>query len=85
MLIRRPVNYGWPFCATPDKPYVDYDFTPGAPQSGEEFNCFAPTNDSRNNTGLRAPAAGGVAGRLVQLPGRATTGVFPELLRAARR
>ena len=23
------------------------------PQSGEEFNCFAPTNDSRNNTGLR--------------------------------
>ena len=53
MLIRRPVNYGWPFCATPDKPYVDYDFTPGAPQSGEEFNCFAPTNDSRNNTGLR--------------------------------
>ena len=53
MLVRQPGNYGWPFCATPDKPYVDYDFTPGAPQSGEEFNCFAPTNDSRNNTGLR--------------------------------
>ena len=53
MLIRRPANYGWPFCATPDKPYVDYDFTPNAPQSGEEFNCFRPTNDSRNNTGLR--------------------------------
>jgi glucose/arabinose dehydrogenase len=53
MLIRRPGNYGWPFCATPDKPYVDYDFTPDSEQSGEEFNCFAPTNDSRNNTGLR--------------------------------
>jgi cytochrome c len=53
MLIRRPANYGWPFCATPDKPYVDFDFTPDAPQSGEEFNCFRPTNDSRNNTGLR--------------------------------
>ncbi|WP_372517963.1 PQQ-dependent sugar dehydrogenase [Solirubrobacter phytolaccae] len=52
MLIRRPGNYGWPFCATPDKPYIDYDFTPGAP-AGEEFNCFAPTNDSRHNTGLR--------------------------------
>ena len=31
----------------------DYDFTPDAPQSGDEFNCFGPTNDSRNNTGLR--------------------------------
>ena len=53
MIVRRPVNFGWPFCITPDKPYVDYDFTPDAPQSGEEFNCYAPTNDSRNNTGLR--------------------------------
>jgi glucose/arabinose dehydrogenase len=53
MLVRRPINYGWPFCATPDKPYVDFDFTPGAPQSGEEFNCFRPTNDSAHNTGLR--------------------------------
>ena len=26
MIIRRPGNYGWPFCATPDMPYVDYDF-----------------------------------------------------------
>ena len=47
ILVRRPANYGWPFCATPDKPYVDYDFTPSAPQSGEEFNCFSPTNDRR--------------------------------------
>jgi cytochrome c len=53
MLIRRPGNYGWPFCATPDMPYVDYDFTPDAPQAGEEFNCFRPINDSLNNTGQR--------------------------------
>ena len=53
MLIRRAANYGWPFCITPDQPYVDYDFTPDAPQSGDEFNCNAPINDSANNTGLR--------------------------------
>src|SRR5829696_4443837 len=47
MLIRRPANYGWPFCMSPNHPYVDYDFTPDAEQSGEEFNCFAPINDSR--------------------------------------
>ena len=53
MIVRQPANFGWPFCITPDSPYVDYDFTPDAEQSGEEFNCFGPTNDSRNNTGLR--------------------------------
>ena len=53
MIVDRPVNFGWPFCITPDKPYVDFDFTPDAPQSGDEFNCNAPINDSRNNTGLR--------------------------------
>jgi len=50
MLIRRPANYGWPFCVTPDMPYRDYDFA--TKESGEEFNCNAPTNDSRHNTGL---------------------------------
>jgi len=79
MLIRRPGNYGWPFCATPDMPYVDFDFTPNAPQSGEEFNCFRPINDSLNNTGQR---------RLPQViqpdvwysyPA-ADQGLFPELL-----
>ena len=53
MIVDRPANFGWPFCITPSHPYVDYDFTPDAEQSGEEFNCNAPTNDSRNNTGLR--------------------------------
>ena len=51
MLIRRPGNYGWPFCATPDMPYNDYDFATQTP--GEDFNCNRPTNDSRHNTGLR--------------------------------
>ena len=53
MIVRGGENYGWPFCMTPNHPYVDYDFTPDAPQSGDEFNCFGPINDSRNNTGLR--------------------------------
>ena len=53
MIVSRPVNFGWPFCMTPDLPYLDYDFTPDAEQSGEEFNCNAAINDSRNNTGLR--------------------------------
>ncbi|RKQ86152.1 glucose/arabinose dehydrogenase [Solirubrobacter pauli] len=53
MIVRNAVNYGWPFCATPDQPYVDYDFTPDSEQSGEPFNCNRPINDSRNNTGLR--------------------------------
>ena len=50
MLIRRPANFGWPYCVTPDMPYVDYDFA--TETSGEEFNCNAPTNDSPHNTGL---------------------------------
>ncbi len=54
MLIRQPGNYGWPYCVTPTIGYVDYDFTPDAPQSGQEFNCSGRVvNDSRNNTGQR--------------------------------
>ena len=51
MVIDRPANYGWPFCVTPDLPYRDYDFATQTP--GEEFDCAAPVNDSRYNTGLR--------------------------------
>ena len=55
MFIRRAANYGWPYCAGPAMPYVDYDFA--TQTSGEEFNCNAPTNDSAHNTGLaRLPA-----------------------------
>jgi len=50
-IIRKPGNYGWPYCATPDLPYIDYDFATGS--SGEPFDCSAPVNDSPNNTGLR--------------------------------
>jgi PKD repeat protein len=50
MNIQRPGNYGWPYCATPDQPYVDYDFATG---DGEPFNCLAPVNESRHNTGRR--------------------------------
>jgi len=51
MIIKRPGNYGWPFCATADLPYVDYDFGTGA--SGAPFDCEAPVNDSALNTGRR--------------------------------
>jgi hypothetical protein len=50
MNIHRPGNYGWPYCATPDQPYVDYDFATGG---GEPFNCLAPLNESKHNTGKR--------------------------------
>jgi cytochrome c len=51
MLIDNAGNYGWPYCATPDLPYVDYDFATG--RSGEVFDCSVPVNESPNNTGLR--------------------------------
>jgi len=50
MVIDEPANYGWPFCVDPDMPYIDYDF--GTETSGEPFDCAAPVNDSRYNTGL---------------------------------
>jgi cytochrome c len=50
MVIDRPANYGWPYCATPDLPYVDYDFATGA--SGAPFDCRRPVNESPRNTGL---------------------------------
>ncbi|WP_220039695.1 PQQ-dependent sugar dehydrogenase [Nonomuraea aridisoli] len=50
-IIREPANYGWPYCATAELPYVDYDFATG--ESGEPFDCAAPVNESPHNTGLR--------------------------------
>jgi cytochrome c len=47
---RKAGNYGWPYCATAELPYVDYDFATGT--SGEPFNCAAPVNESPHNTGL---------------------------------
>ena len=56
-IVREPGNYGWPYCATAELPYVDGEFVPGgAPtefeSSGEEFDCDNPVNESPNNTGL---------------------------------
>ena len=54
--VTGPGNYGWPYCIGDNEPYVDYDFATGT--SGEPFDCDAPVNDSRHNTGLRElPAA----------------------------
>ena len=54
-ILRGPGNYGWPYCATRDLPYVDYDFATGV--SGAPFDCAAPVNESPNNTGrLNLPA-----------------------------
>jgi glucose/arabinose dehydrogenase/PKD repeat protein/type 1 glutamine amidotransferase len=44
-------NYGWPVCMSPSLAYIDYDF--GTQTPGSRFNCGAPVNDSRHNTGLR--------------------------------
>jgi glucose/arabinose dehydrogenase/PKD repeat protein/type 1 glutamine amidotransferase len=51
MVVREPANYGWPFCAQPFLPYFAFDFATGI--SGAPFDCAAPVNDSRHNTGLR--------------------------------
>ena len=48
---RGPGNYGWPYCATDQLPYQDWDFT--TKTSSGPFNCAAPVNDSPYNTGLR--------------------------------
>jgi cytochrome c len=46
----EPGYYGWPYCATAELPYVDYDFATGL--SGETFDCANLVNESPNNTGL---------------------------------
>jgi glucose/arabinose dehydrogenase len=51
MIVRKAGNYGWPYCATPELPYRDYDFATGV--SGPAFDCSAPVNDSPHNTGRR--------------------------------
>jgi hypothetical protein len=49
-LIKSAGNYGWPYCAGPSIPYIDYDFDTAT--SGAAFDCDAPVNDSPYNTGL---------------------------------
>jgi hypothetical protein len=56
MIVRGPANYGWPYCVTSERAYVDYDFASGT--SATAFDCGSPINDSPRNTGLGTlPAA----------------------------
>ena len=48
---RGPGNYGWPYCATDQLPYQDWDFATETTRGA--FNCARPVNESPNNTGLR--------------------------------
>lgn len=43
-------NFGWPYCIADNKSYVDYNFASG--QSGSNFNCDNPRNNSPNNSGI---------------------------------
>ncbi len=74
MRVDRPANYGWPYCVTPDLAYRDHDFATG--QSGPEFDCRRPVNDSPRNTGLRRLPP--VAAPQVWYPSAASD-EFPEL------
>ncbi len=48
--ITEPGFYGWPYCVGKNKAYHDYDFATG--ESGPEFDCANPVNESPNNDGL---------------------------------
>lgn len=48
--VTKAGNFGWPFCTGKNDPYIDYDFATGT--SGSAFDCAAPKNESRYNTGL---------------------------------
>jgi cytochrome c len=80
MLVRKPANYGWPYCVTPDLPYIDYDFA--TETSGEPFNCSRPINDSPHNTGLRVLPPVAQPDVWYSYP-PADEGLFPELLENA--
>ena len=56
-LIKQPGNYGWPYCVGQEQDaYNDFDFATNT--SGPKFNCAAPKNESRFNTGLTDLPAG---------------------------
>jgi cytochrome c len=50
-VVRRPGNFGWPYCIGDNEPYRDHDFATGA--SGAAFDCAAPVNESPRNSGAR--------------------------------
>jgi glucose/arabinose dehydrogenase/type 1 glutamine amidotransferase len=43
-------NSGWPYCIADNRPYNDWDYVNSVPR--EWFDCSAPRNTSRHNTGL---------------------------------
>jgi PKD repeat protein/glucose/arabinose dehydrogenase len=49
-IVRKPGNYGWPFCVQPNLPYYKWNFAAGTTQ-GVPFDCAALSNTSRWNTG----------------------------------
>ena len=50
IIIKKPANYGWPYCVTPSLAYNTFNFA--TKLSGPKFDCKAPRNDSPYNTGL---------------------------------
>ncbi len=57
-IVRKPSNYGWPLCYSPDLPYYQWNFNTSTPlhDPPQQFECDNPTkgpdNTSRWNTGL---------------------------------
>ncbi len=57
-IVRKPANYGWPLCMTPDVPYYQWNFNASRPLNAESpkpYECDnpnrGPANLSRWNTG----------------------------------
>jgi glucose/arabinose dehydrogenase/PKD repeat protein len=81
LVLDEPGNYGWPYCATAELPYVDYDFATGA--SGEAFDCAKPVNTSPHNTGraelppVQQPEVWYSYGQSAEFPGLGTGGIAP--------
>ncbi|MFE2987405.1 ThuA domain-containing protein [Streptomyces sp. NPDC059262] len=50
-VIKKPGNYGWPFCHGNNQPYAPYN--PDTKEVGAKFDCDKPVNPSPNNTGLK--------------------------------
>ncbi|GAA2377831.1 ThuA domain-containing protein [Dactylosporangium salmoneum] len=57
-IVRKPSNYGWPLCYSPDLPYYRWNFNTSTPLDNppQPYECNNPTrgpeNNSRWNTGL---------------------------------
>ena len=83
-VVRKPANYGWPLCYSPDLPYYRWNFLTSTPldSPAQAHECDnpnrGPLNDSRWNLegGPTVEAGPGVqptdhqAGHLVLLPGQ---------------